>query len=209
MPKNISATLLADGSSDHAVLLPLLTLLLDEHSSSPFRISSAESLRVGLSLEQRIPAALALYPCDLLFVHRDAEALPGEARKREIDEAVARMGASTGVRVPHVCIVPVRMTEAWLLCDEDALRNAVGNPAGRSALSLPTSARLERIDAKDALFRALEAAAELGARRTRRFLPQQFRHRVAESLSSVASLRALPSFRMFEDELRAQLIRLT
>lgn len=208
MPKNISATLLADGSSDHAVLIPLLTLLLDEHSSIPFRISSAESLRVGLSLEQRIPAALALYPCDLLFVHRDAEGLPSEARKREIDEAVARMGKREGVSVPHVCIVPVRMTEAWLLCDEDALRTAVGNPAGRSALSLPAPGRLERVDAKDALFRALEAAADLGARRTRHFLPQQFRHRVAESLSSVAPLRALPSFQVFEGDLRAELTRL-
>ena len=34
--------------------------------------------------EWKLAAALDLYPCDLLFVHRDAENQPPELRRREI-----------------------------------------------------------------------------------------------------------------------------
>jgi len=43
-------------------------------------------------------------------------------RVREIREAVTH---------PHVALVPVRMTEAWFLHDEEAIRRASGNPNGR------------------------------------------------------------------------------
>jgi hypothetical protein len=39
--------------------------------------------------------------------------------------------------VRHIPVVPVRMTEAWLLADEFAIRSAPGNPNGTQSLDLP------------------------------------------------------------------------
>jgi len=82
-------------------------------------------------LRGRIDAALDLYPCDLLFIHRDAEGVPLDQRVAEIEDAVV------GLPAPRVPVVPVRMQEAWLLIDEPALRRAAGNPHGGVSLAMP------------------------------------------------------------------------
>ena len=66
-------TLLSEGSSDRT-LIPILLWTLRQHSESVFQPQWADLRRLPnppRSLEQRLQAALALYPCDLLFVHRD------------------------------------------------------------------------------------------------------------------------------------------
>jgi len=73
--ERLEFTLLSDGSSD-AVLLNPLRWLLEQHSSIPADGTWAE-LRLLPSpptvLRARIERALDLYPCDILFVRRDAE----------------------------------------------------------------------------------------------------------------------------------------
>jgi Domain of unknown function (DUF4276) len=197
MQKVLSTTLVADGSSDLHTLTPIVTLLLDQHSPVPFYVSQAEGTGQGHMLEPRIRSALALFPCKLLLVHRDAESSSVAAREREIEEAIRQSQAD----VPYVCAVPVRMTEAWLLVDETAIRCAAGNPTGTSSLQLPRLQDVESAQAKDALFRALELASGLGARRIRGFQPQKYRHRVAEALTDLEGLRRLPSFVHFETTL--------
>ena len=44
-----------------------------------------------------------------------------------------------------VCVVPVRMQEAWLLIDEAALRRAAGDPNGTQPLAMPDVQRLEEL----------------------------------------------------------------
>jgi hypothetical protein len=99
--------------------------------------------------------------------------------------------------------VPVRMTEAWLLTSEIAIRAAVGNPQGVAALMLPALAKVESVEAKTVLLRALELAKNLGPHRNRRFRPEAYRHRVAELLSDLTQLRQLPSFNHLESQVRA------
>ena len=54
-----------------------------------------------------------MYPCDLLFVHRDAERESIEQREKEIRESLEK---SAMERTPPVVrVIPVRMQEAWLL----------------------------------------------------------------------------------------------
>jgi hypothetical protein len=197
----LTATLVADGSSDYSALQPLITMLLDEIVPGPYRLESANSLREGHALKDRLPQAISLFPCDLLLVHRDAEALAFDQREDEIRQALE----SAGIATPHVCVVPVRMTEAWLLVDERAIRAAVGNPGGRALLGLPASHQIESVQAKDKLLKALQAAGELGANRRRRFKPEQYRHRVAEEMPDLHALRQLPSFQRFEAALRERL----
>ncbi len=204
MPKTLSVTLVADGTSDLHALTPIVTLLLDQWSPCPYSISQASSLGHGHALGPRLQKALELFPCDLLLVHRDAERFTVSSRENEVLAAMC----DARVTVPHVSVVPVQMTEAWLLIDEAAIRAAVGNPKGTAPLNLPRPQQLESVDAKAHLFQALETASELGARRSRRFQAQQYRHRVAEALLSVGPLRALPSFVRFESLLTSALGRL-
>src|SRR5690242_453085 len=51
---------------------------------------------------------------DLVVVHRDSDNVDRREREREIREAVE----VAVPRCPHVAVVPVKMTEAWLVLDE-------------------------------------------------------------------------------------------
>jgi len=196
-------TLLSDGSSDR-VLLPLLEWLLGENSSRAFQPQWADLRLLAApprTLLERVQAAIQLYPCDLLFIHRDAEKAPREVRVREIRQ---RLGT---LERPAVCIVPVRMQEAWFLFDEQALRRAAGNPNGRATLTLPDPDQIERIpDPKDLIHGLLRQASELPARRLRRFDPAAALHRVAELIDDFSPLRALPAFQALESDVRALLL---
>jgi hypothetical protein len=117
----LTYTLLSDGSSDRA-LLPVLQWLLRAGSGRDFQSQWADLRRLRRppkTLPERIQAALDLYPCDLLFVHRDAESEGWERRVEEIRQHL-RVPADQTV----VCVVPVRMQEAWFLFDERAIRLA-------------------------------------------------------------------------------------
>ena len=122
--RELRYTLVSDGSSDRA-LLPILTWLLDEHRvRCPIQAEWADLRRLPSppkNLAPRIEKSLELYPCDLLFVHRDAENRSYDQRRAEIDGVLATIGLTNP---PSVCVVPVRMLEAWLLFDEAALRRA-------------------------------------------------------------------------------------
>lgn len=193
--KILTATLLTDGSSDRT-LLPIVQFLLDEWSPVPHRTLFAEGLHSG-SLKLRLPQAIELFPCDLLFIHRDAEREPLETRVQEIQEALSGFAPQY---FPHICLVPVRMTESWLLLDELAIRSAAGNPNGHIPLKLPKAAAVEGLaDPKSKLFESLATAAEITGRHRRRFSPEAARHRVAEILDPRV-LRRLASFQFAENQ---------
>ena len=200
--KELRYTLVTDGSSDKA-LLPILTWVLrEQHITCPIQPTWADlrHLRRPLkNLAERIQWSLELYPCDLLFVHRDAETAPREKRVIEIRRALRMRG--TWHPELTVCVVPMRMTEAWLLLDETALRRASGNPNGRQPLQLPPLAQLEQLpDPKGVLYQRLIEASGLGERRKRRFPASIRAHRIAEFIEDFSSLRILPAFRALESE---------
>jgi hypothetical protein len=195
----LACTLLADGVSDR-VLQPVLRWLLDTHCPDATDLQFAEYLPGNpKGLAARMATALDQYPCKLLFVHRDAEAIRPEVRQREIDQAWAIQAAGQHL----VAIIPVRMTEAWLLLDETAIRSASGNPNGTMPLKLPGAARLESLkDPKELLFEALRTASGRSPGRLNSFSPEARRHRVAELMVSYEPLRALPSFLRLEAQLQ-------
>lgn len=194
--ETLTTTLVVDGSSDRT-LLPVIEFLLDTWCPIPNRILFAEGLHDG-PLATRIPRALQLYPCDLLFVHRDSETASAATRQQDIETAVQALTAPPA----FICLVPVRMTESWLLLDQQAIRAAAGNPNGTSDLQLPVAKLIEKLpDPKRILFEALAAASDLGGRRKRQFKPDAARHRVAE-LMDVANLRTLASFAHAEKQVK-------
>lgn len=194
--------LLADGPSD-AMFLPLLGWLLQQHSDRTFASQFADPrlLRASTtSLSDRVRAGLDLYPCELLFVHRDAEREPIDARAREIARELDRVP-----HPPYVAVIPVRMQEAWFLFEEDAIREAAGNPSGDGDLALSPLKRVESLpDPKQVLEGALKKASGLRGRRLARLLGPMKR-RVADLITDYAPLRALPAFQRLEAELKRTL----
>ena len=199
-------TLVADGSSDVA-LLPILVWLLRKHFGNiPIQPEFADLRRLQnppYKLLERIAKSVELYPCDLLFVHRDAERESIHKRVDEIRESLEQCAIDTP---PVVCVVPVRMQEAWLLIDESALRKAAGNPQGRQPLSIPDPKKLEELpNPKQILHDLLYQASGLRGRRLKRFIRDVGRHvhRVAEQIDDFSLLRELTAFRQVERQIAA------
>ncbi|MDP9120692.1 MAG: hypothetical protein M3O15_04885 [Acidobacteriota bacterium] len=154
-------TLVSDGSSDRC-LIPIITWTLAQAVPQRSELTIVEQYADGVrgELTLRLSEAYQRYPCEILFVHRDAE---GEAVEKRISEI--RSGASQMGLARYVPVVPVRMSEAWLLTDEQAIRQAAGNPHGTQKLSLPGRKRIEDVsDPKEVLHKCLIEASQKSVR---------------------------------------------
>jgi len=153
------------------------------------------------TLGERISTAINLYPCDLLFIHRDAEGEDPTIRYEEIHNALREIAAQ-GIQAPSVCVVPVRMTEAWLLINEPAIRLAAGNPNGTRPLSIPDLTTIEQIqDPKELLFAILRKASGLRGRRLKTFSMGESRIRITELIDDFSPLRELKAFQRLEEDI--------
>jgi hypothetical protein len=153
-------------------------------------------------LYEKIRKSIELFPCDLLFVHRDAETASLEDRLNEIKQAVMDTGIVNDVSTV-ICVVPVRMTEAWLLFDIDAIRQAAGNPSGTVPLELHRLSDIESLpDPKGVLHRALRTAIQYGTHRRKRFDVNKAVQRVPEYIEDFSPLRSLSAFAALEEEVR-------
>jgi len=196
----IRYVLLSDGSSDK-MLIPVLEWLLRRHCPQYALESQWADLgrlpKPPKKMPDRIRKTLELYEPDLLFIHRDAEKDSFESRHREIEAALAGQ-----TNPPVVCVIPVRMQEAWLLFDEMAIRRAAGNPNGKRPMQLPAMATLEALPNPKGLFFSLICdASELSSTRLKKLRPQQRAHLVAQAIDDFEPLLGLPAFRALESEL--------
>ena len=198
-------TLLSDGSSNKA-LMPILTWLLQQHLHNVAIQEEWADLRLlpkppsRSRLDERIRLSLDLYPCDLLFVHRDTETASYDERSSEINRAVQQ--AQSLIEVPPiVCVVPVRMMESWLLFDLYAIRRAAGNPHGTQSLNLPSLRELENLpNPKATLFQILRKASGLSGRRLNSFDHRLALHRIPDYIEDFGQLRTLSAFRRLEND---------
>lgn len=200
----IRAALLAEGASDRA-LLPILDWVVREATAQTVTIDWVD--RSGLllnsnKLADKVRAARELVPCDLLFVHRDADKQSPEMRYTEIDEAVPPSQR-------YVAVVPVRMTEAWLLFDEQPIRVAAGRPTGKEPLRLPPLASLEGLpDSKATLEQVLRTAHGGTGRRAAKFHTPTAIQQLAARVEDWRPLRSLSAFQRLEGDTRAALLAL-
>jgi len=152
-------------------------------------------------LSNRVLSAVNLYPCDILFIHRDAEGCELNHRVQEIE---AKVNELAELQVPVLKVIPVRMTEAWLLFDERAIRTAASNPNRNVALELPNFNHIENIaDPKSVLHEALRQASQLSGRRIKKFKPHNCVYRISELIDDFSPLRTLPAFCALETELQS------
>ncbi|HLA28641.1 MAG TPA: hypothetical protein VJZ49_12170 [Syntrophales bacterium] len=196
----ISYVLLSDGSSDK-MLMPILDWLLHRqcpnYAIDPKWADLRRLPHPPRELIEKIRMTLELYEPDLLFIHRDAENQPFESRRKEITGALAGKTSP-----PAVCVIPVRMQEAWLLIDEKAIRKAAGNPNGRMPLRLPAIDTVESLpDPKELLFSLIREASGLSGTRLKKQKPEKHAHLVSQFIDDFELLQTLSAFRALEVEL--------
>jgi hypothetical protein len=191
---------MCDGTSDRALGSVAERLATALGFSIDVEVLDFSLIAPGFTVSQRLMVLpqLVANPA-VLFVHRDAEKETRSSRLAEISDSFA----ATGLILPYVPIVPVRMTEAWLLCDEDALRIASGNPAGRVKLDIRVERAELEVDAKSVLKNKLAEASETVGRR-REQLNKRFpmiRRQLLERLDVDGPVNRLSSFSAFRTDL--------
>ena len=201
-------TLLSDGSSDRA-LMPHLTWLLQENGITSAVYASWADLgqlrEKPRNLIAKIELTIDLYPSDLLFIHRDAERENLESRKDEVNGALAKVNEKFGTPLA-ICVIPVRMQEAWLLFDAQAIRRASGNPNGQVQISLPSLKNAENLpNPKEFLFNLLKTASERSGRRLAQFNVRNSANQVSQYIDDFSPLRILPAFQTLESDLKTMI----
>lgn len=206
--KHLRYTLTSDGPSDRSLMAVIDWTLREKRRLNNVTIirqfadsREPDSMAQRHTLSDRVEDAIQRFPCDILFIHRDAERESLDVRQGEIETAVSATLNAVEYWIP---VIPVRMTEAWLLIDERAIRRAADNPNGSVSLSLPRVSRLERLpDPKATLNDLLIEASEKTGRRLvkfRRISELAWRHgRVADLIEDYSPLRSLSAFNAFEN----------
>ena len=167
--------LICEGSSDVDLVRHIRRLLVEYGQSDPEGMSWDKGRRLTDKIRNGLQHAGDI---DLLLVHRDADAseeTPSAGLQRRYDEIIQAVSDS-GYSGVWVAMVPVRMTEAWLLLDEAEIRRVAGRPRSEESLHLPSPTQVENCaDPKHCLAQALTIASGASGRRLRRLhrdLPQ-------------------------------------
>ncbi|GBL34863.1 hypothetical protein EMGBS15_04580 [Filimonas sp.] len=206
MRNGIRYTLIADGSSDKALMNIIKWLLDDLYPRIAFEGQFADFRHMPSppeagDVQAKIITAEEWYPFDILFYHRDAETSRNNIVAERTQEIREQMDEK--YHPCTICLVPVRMMESWLLFDADAIKKAAGNRRYNGQLDLPALNRLESIPSpKQRLHDILKQASELKGRKLAKFNVHEAVHLVAENIQDFAPLRNLPAFQQFEAELR-------
>ena len=197
----IQFLLVCEGSLDTGLAQHIEELLAQYGASQVDGMASYSGRLLSDKVVQGLELAGAV---DLLFVHRDADDAGANARFGEIETAVRDSGYA-GI---WVGLVPVRMTEAWLILDDGAIRRTVRNPRGVTPLNLPTPREAERrADPKTILETVLLDASETRGRRRREIredLPN-LRRQLLRNLPVSGPLEELESWARFRDDTVAAL----
>ena len=190
--------LICDGKSDGYLVQHIRRLLLKLGDNRP----DGDAWYRGRRLSEKIKSGLEYSSgIDCLFIHRDAEH-PSQIfnRRREIEDALR----GSNFENFWVGVIPVRMTEAWLLLNEEAIRMVSGRRHGTNDLRLPRPSEVERIrDPKQELYRALIEASGASSRRRRQSRQRELssmRSQLLMDLKVGGDLFLVPSWRTFHDE---------
>lgn len=202
----IRCLFLAEGSSDAGLAMHIRRIAAEQDVA--VSVTSPDLARLpeapGHSVEAKLRAVASLGGSNYAFVaiHRDANGAGAEARRLEIERPVGT--CMPGVR--YVAIVPVRMTETWLLLEEQLIRIVAGNPNGRVPLRIPSPRHVEQVaDPKALLRETLVAASETSGRRLKTFRQRftQQRQQLLERVDPSGPVSDVPSWRRFVDDVAA------
>lgn len=193
MTRQLTYEVIADGGTDRA-LVPIIEWAI--HRLDPQVELLEPTFRKRVT---PIEEFLATHKSEamLSFVHRDAETLT-------IEQRLAEFGSTPAATV--VPVIPVRMTEAWLLVSAQAIAKAADRPDAK--VSLPAIRDLASLpDPKFRLEQLLfTAAGEPTGRRGKKFKATLTGRRVnvATLVGDYTPLEGTKSFRAFQEALAAK-----
>jgi len=198
----IDYILVSDGSSDRLLINPI-NWLFRKHGleSNGKRIDFGQSGFNPKSISEKIIILKSLYSeIKYIIIHRDAENQSHLLREAEISKELEKAEIQ---EVNALKIVPIRMSEAWMLIDELAIKKAAGKPSSTKRLKLPAITSLESIsNPKDILKKKLLEASELKGRRKAQFDFNEARQRVSDNIEDFSPLLQLSAFQRFEAEVK-------
>ena len=105
-----------------------------------------------------------------------------------------------------VAVVPVRMTEAWMMCDLDLLKQKIGTSMSNADLNLPEKVhQIERIaNPKHTINETIRLSQTEISRRRRKLTISDLYSPISQELS-IESLMNLPSYQKFAEDARDSL----
>lgn len=190
MNRQLAYAVVADGGTDR-LLVPIIQWAIHRLDPGVEILEPEFRKRKG-----SVADFLATYKTGalLVFVHRDAENTTLDARLQEFQPLL---------RQDVVPVVPVRMSESWLLFDGSAIAKAASSPS--SPVPVPVLAQIENIPnpkqrLDDLLFRAAGAPTGRRGRTFRRSIVDR-RISVAEYITDYSPLECVPAFRRFQEVL--------
>ena len=203
--RSVSFAFLCEGSSATGLIAHLETLLV--------HFGAQEATGMPDTRKGTIPARLRQLRTeetgtgiDMVFIHRDSDGPDREGREREIRRGVEE----SGFPHPFIPVIPVQETEAWLLLDEQAIRDVVASK-GKQPLRLPKPNAIEGTrNPKEILQKALLAASETSGRRLKKEKNSFSRHRrvLMQRLDPFGAVRDLPSWQCLERDIQRALAQL-
>ena len=216
----LGLALFAEGPTDHRFLRPVLSRLTEDICLR----ECPEQVEMGAMLELHSPGPASDAPrgerifmaakgsqaaWHILFVHADGAGSPSVARAEQIIPAFERIAADLEGMREAIAVVPVRETEAWALCDPDAIRTVLGTTLSSEELSLPEHAgRVETIADPKALLQTIGAQVAGSRRGTRRSVGSPYFLQRLGEYARLDRLRGVPAFQQLEADLREALTRL-
>lgn len=194
---SFSGLFIAEGTSDHPLSNIVETLFFTK--GVEIRLSTPDfsllSEKVNKDIKSKVEAGVKLIGSvpDVIVIHRDADNSGTLARIKEIDLGTRHLLNLTKV----VPIIPVKMTEAWLLLDEKSIRTVSGNPKGKVSINIPKVREVESIaNPKSFLAECILTASELTGRK-RETLKKRFnqnRRQLLGKLDQEGPVTSLPSW---------------
>lgn len=199
-----------EGKTDWPFLEPVCRRLLEELLRGATGPVEIQRMLLPLGSGERTVASQQAHARDhgnefhIAFLHADGKGDPDRAYRERIAPVAEALPFESGARI--VGVVPVHETEAWMLCDGNALRDALGSTLDDARLGMPGAAgELESLGDPKAMLDAVYLRASGGRRHRRRTGPPRplLGEKVALNL-----LRRLAAFRSFEERLRQALVEL-
>ena len=209
--------LYAEGSTDTRFLSPLIQRtaekILGQYGLKVVDVADPIIIpkKRGRQEENILQAALDAYGFHALLVHADADY---GTRERALQERIQPGFNLVSRSIQEVCkdlipIIPVRMTEAWMIADPDTLCKVIGTDIKPENSGLPSRAVLVEQDAnpKETLNQLVRKVNSTRPR-TRRQIDMNTRYELLARQISLDRLDNVPSFRQFVTDLVVLLAKL-
>ena len=203
--RSVSFAFLCEGPSDTGLIAHLETLLVHFGAQEATGMPDTRKGTIPARLQQLLTEATGA-GINMVFIHRDSDGPDREGREREIRRGVEE----SGFPHPFIPVIPVQETEAWLLLDEQAIRDVVASK-GKQPLRLPKPNAIEGTrKPKEILQKALLAASETSGRRLKKEKNSFNHHRrvLLQRLDPLGAVRDLPSWQCLERDIQRALAQL-